>query len=43
MWRGMRWTPPPRHQADARFGESEASVIGGDDDIAGERDFASAA
>src|SRR6266851_10053283 len=32
-----------RHQTDARLREAQARMLGGDDDVAGERDFASAA
>src|SRR5579864_316224 len=32
-----------RHQSDPRLRQAQARVVGGDDDVAGERDFASAA
>src|SRR4029077_12119593 len=32
-----------RHQADPRLWQAQARVVGGDDDVAGERNFASAA
>src|SRR6185437_5986368 len=42
MLRHPMYTAGPSHQADARLGKSEAGVFGGDDDVAGERDFTSA-